>query len=126
MTKVNEIPNANLYQVDAEGTQLKVMHVFGDTYERGYAQGSIFADETVAFATEKLDYYFTRRAIELDLDFLPPWVAKIVHKYILDPTAAKLFDSAMMWVWDVQKFYIHGNPTKILDEIKGMADGICD
>jgi len=64
--------------------------------------------------------------MELDLDFLPPWVAKIVHKYILDPTAAKLFDSAMKWVWDVQKFYIHGNPTKILDEIKGMADGICD
>ena len=50
------------------------MHVYGDAYQRGYAQGAIWADTTVKFTHDELDHYFEVQALDIDFDWLPKWM----------------------------------------------------
>ena len=49
MTELSRTDNGILYNVNAEGTELKVLHLYGTPYERGYAQGQVNADQVVDF-----------------------------------------------------------------------------
>ena len=106
MTKVGEEPNGVLYNVDAEGTTLKVLHVFGSPYERGFAQGVLIGDDLMHFGWEDLDDYFGSQVEGLTkyLDKLPDWLQKWLEKTVVDPLAklaVGAFPLALEWVFDV-------------------------
>ena len=130
MTKIGEAHNGVIYNVDAEGTTIKVLHTLGSAYARGYAQGLLAADDINAFAWDDLDGFFKGQVTGVDkhLTFLPKWVVKILEKEVLEPVGNALVDivhGALKWVFNTQRPYLQSSPVNVLDEIKGMADGIC-
>ena len=130
MTKVAEEHNGVLYNVDAEGTDIKVLHVYGNSYERGYAQGLLIADDVTRFAWDQIDDFVKGQVtgVEKHLQNLPKWLDHAIMKYVLDPVgdlAVSAAHGALGWVFNTQRDYIEASPIKVLDEIKGMADAIC-
>lgn len=119
-----------LYNVDAEGTVLPVLHLWGSAYERGFAQGQLIGDQVVSFRTEQMVAYFRQNILDLKdkLKHLPVWEQKLIEHFILDPVsfvAVDLFDIALDYVYAMQHKYIEASPAKYFDEIKGITDGIC-
>ena len=64
MSKVQEVDNGVLYNVDAEGTELKVMHLYGNAYERGVAQGRLIGDQIHSFGSTGIDNYLKQEVLE--------------------------------------------------------------
>jgi len=123
--KIISTKNGVLYEVNAPDTApLKVMHLYGDAYERGVAHGSLLSDELVQFMTTDLQSYFLQECDQIPVDKLPKWLAAAIVKLCQDaaPTA---FDLALGWVWDQQVKYINASKTNVVEEMQGIAAGIC-
>ena len=123
--KIISTKNGVLYEVNAPDTaSLKVMHLYGDAYERGVAHGSLLSDELVQFMTTDLQSYFLQECDQIPVDKLPKWLAGAIVKLCQDaaPTA---FDLALGWVWDQQVKYINASKTNVVEEMQGIAAGIC-
>ena len=56
-----------------------------------------------------------------DISKLPQWLQDVIRAE-LDVHSVKGFYSAMQWVWDQEKEFV---PTRLLNEINAMGDGIC-
>ena len=124
-TKLASTTNGVLYQITAPDTApLKIMHVYGNAYERGVAHGQLLSDDLVQFMTTDLQSFFLQECNQIPVDKLPKWLANAVTKLCKDaaPTA---FTLALGWVWEQQKEYVNASKTHVLDEMAGIADGIC-
>ena len=114
-----------MYNIEAPDTApLQVMHLFGTAYERGVAHGQLLSNELVEFMTTDLQDYFLQECDQIPLDKLPKWLAGAITKLCKDaaPTA---FGLALGYVFDQQKDYINASSTNVMEEMAGIADGIC-
>jgi ubiquinone/menaquinone biosynthesis C-methylase UbiE len=63
--------------------------------------------------------------LNIDLSQLPEPLREILRVVQIKGAlvAPEVFKKAMAWVWEQEKQYI---PSYFLDEIQGMANGMCD
>ena len=126
MKMVRHVKNAVLFSIDApNNTHLDVLHVYGDAYERGYAQGLIYADEISAFVNQALIKYYDFEIEEFDVSFLPKLVVDALKKMAEHdaPGAAEMVLTGLdMYQYD----YNAQSKSKVLTEIDAMAQGVCD
>ena len=131
MNKSIEIQDGILYDVKADdGTELQVVHLYGDAYERGVAQGRILGDQIYDFVFDGINNY--ARGEILDIDF-PKWVPQSVQdlltKAILEPVAdyaVALFERGLTFVYHAEKPFITKSLANNFTEIKGIVDGMCE
>ncbi|XP_077988523.1 protein dcd1A-like [Glandiceps talaboti] len=112
---VKEIKNAKLYTVGTEDELIKVLHLWGSPYERGYAHGAIMKDEASAMIDAAWKYFESEiiDAVNKTVPgFFQPWFLKDVANFGLE-VALELEIAAT-------KPY---TPSYFYDEIKGLADG---
>jgi len=124
-TVVDKVPNGILYAVRApESTHLPVLHVFGTAKERGMAQGQLLGDDILDFVENKLDEFYREEVDSIPLGLLPEWLQKAI-KGLGKDLAPAAFHLALGFVWDEQLKYNSASAAGIVDEIAGMAAGIC-
>lgn len=72
----------------------------------------------------QLDKFYVMEVMSLDLSGLPDNLQKILKALQLKGAAhaPEIFKTAMAWVWDSEKDYV---PSYIIDEISGIANGMC-
>jgi hypothetical protein len=93
----------------------------GDAYTRGFAHGALLVNEITAFIGPELDQFFRDKILNIDLDKLKePWrtLLKLLQPYL----APEVFAWALNWVFSQEVTYI---PQESLDEMRGIADGVC-
>ena len=105
------------------------IHVFGDARERGLAQGLLMGAEILDFVEHQLPAFYREEVGGINLDGLPAWLQSLI-KSALEPGAEKLapaaFDAAMGYVFAQQQGFIKASSANVLDEIDGMAEGVCN
>ena len=104
----------NLFRVDLIGTN----------QQRGFAHGALLAHEIRDFAVVALDKYLIQMIQEIDLSQFPEELQKILEKAMkgLEVLAPRIAHKAMLWVWNKEEKYL---PQSLIDEIDGIAEGIC-
>ncbi len=80
--------------------------------------------EIVEFVGPKLNKFYADEVLNLDISMFPEPLHSILRVLQLKgaEAAPALFNRAMAWVWEKEASYV---PQAILDEIDGMAEGMC-
>lgn len=113
-TFLKSTANGKLYMANTVSPPIRVLHVWGTAYERGFAAGQLLKDDLAVFLPSVLDYVDHRleSVIMQYLPFMPTWLVNYVAvhgiKDALDLTA------------NLTAPY---TPQHYTDEIRGMADG---
>jgi len=96
------------------------LDLIGSSYDRGFAHGSLLTKEILEFMGPKLDKFFMDEVKNIDVSNYP----KIIQDFfkIAELKAPDVFKKAMSYVWEQEKSYV---PQHIIDEISGMANGVC-
>jgi len=108
---IKSVPNAKLYEAGPSNATFPVVHLWGNAYEVGYAQGLIRKQEIKEFVYKTMGYLESAAFMEMDGDKLPDW-AKIM---IINSGV----DAALDWTRRVTEPF---TPQDYFDEIKGIAD----
>jgi hypothetical protein len=66
-------------------------------------------------------FFIEMADLGLDISSLPQWLQDVIRAE-LDVHSVKGFYRAMQWVWEKEKEFV---PTRLLNEINAMGDGIC-
>lgn len=132
----------SIYRLDLVGTD----------YERGYAHGYLLAKgwcelvihhifivllfiisnhhnfvilEIAEFQGPQLDKYFMQMVLDIDISSYPEPLQAILRVIQVKGALAapEAFRKAMSWVWETEKSFV---PQYIIDEMNGMAVGMCD
>ena len=122
---VNTSIHGKLLQVSHNSIKVDIVHVYGGSKEMGYAQGLLMANTLNVFMTEALPEYYRSLADQLPLKDLPEWL----QDRIRNATAAelpKIFDDALEYVFLKEEKYLIESKSQPLEEIKGIAEGMCD
>ena len=96
-------PNGKKFLVDApNGARLPVVHTWGNTTERGFAYGTILADEIVDFGITGMNDFFDQEADSLlkYITWMPASWQKAI-KAFLDKDAPGAFDLALKLIGTV-------------------------
>lgn len=107
-----------------EENPFKVLHVFGKAYDRGYAYGSLMADDLMRFIDVDLQEFYKDEVDQIPLDDLPKWLQDII-KDPLKLAAPEVFDLALAYVYERQKEHIASSPANVWDEADGIVEGMC-
>eukprot|EP00730_Choanoeca_flexa_P019016 TRINITY_DN9276_c0_g1_i1.p1 TRINITY_DN9276_c0_g1~~TRINITY_DN9276_c0_g1_i1.p1 ORF type:complete len:439 (+),score=94.98 TRINITY_DN9276_c0_g1_i1:33-1349(+) len=110
-TFINSNENATLYRIgEGAGTSIRVLHLYGDAYSMGKAQGALLRDDIVKMVAQFFEY------LDNEIEPYIKWLPQDVQQIILEqgPRAALQFEV------DMTKDYI---PQHFYDEIRGIADG---
>jgi hypothetical protein len=104
------------------------LDLVGDAKSRGYCHGYLLAEEIVEFTGPQLDKFYASEVLNLkllNLSAFPEPLQKILGglRKGLAIEAPKAFNDAMAWVWEKEKSYV---PSYLIDEIAGIAQGMCD
>lgn len=111
MTFVRAIENASLYDAGPSYARFPIVHVWGDAYTAGYAQGSIQKEYMNKFLLE-VYAYFDGLAIDELPGPLPPAIQTII--------IVSGLNAALDWTAKVTAPY---TPQEFYDELHGLADG---
>ena len=123
--RVGKVENGVLYQVETpESASLKVIHLFGNATERGYAYGQLLAEQILHFLDVDLVQFYKSEVDSIPLNTLPPWLATAL-KGLLKDAAPQAFELALGWVFEQQKDLIKTSKANVLEEGQGMVDGVC-
>jgi len=129
---VRNIENGTLYAIqspdDLAIEPFKVLHVFGDAYARGYAHGVLLANELSYFLDEALPEFYRSEVEQIPLDSLPSWLRSLIESVVekpLEDIAPAVFETALGFVYDMQKKHIEASPTDVWTEADGIAEGLC-
>lgn len=111
-----------------DSTSMIRLDLVGDAKSRGYCHGYLLAEEIVEFTGPKLDMFYASEALSLKLlniSAYPEPLQKILGGLRKGAAieAPKIFNEAMAWVWEKEKKYV---PSYIIEEIAGIAEGMCD
>lgn len=83
--------------------------------------------EIKQFMGPAMDSFYRQEVMSLmdDISSFPPEVQEVLKKLLTLGAAAapKIFKTAMNWVWEQEKQYV---PEYLIQEMDGMAHGICD
>jgi len=73
----------------------------------------------------QLNKYYADEVLNLDISKFPEPLQKIlqVAKIVGAKAAPSIFKAAFQWVWDREAKYV---PQNVLDEMDGIAEGLCD
>jgi hypothetical protein len=105
---------------DDDNIHLIRLDLIGSSYDRGYAHGALLTKEIVEFVGPKLSRFFMDEVANIDISSYPKAIQDIFK--VAELAAPTIFQKAMAFVWEKEKEYV---PQHILDEINGMANGIC-
>ena len=107
------------------GTPFELVHLYGGTSERGFAYGWLMADRIDSMLTD-LDIFYRDEidSIPWEKLKLPPALQKAL-KGALKEAAPPVFKEALRWVYNQQKEFLAASASQPLEEIAGMARGIC-
>lgn len=103
--------NASLYQLGEGDSSFPVVHVWGNAYETGYAQGVMQKEYMRQFLAKTYDYFLNLVVEELPGP-LPP--------LIQDKIILLGLNGALDWCAEVTAPY---TPQEFYDELQGCADG---
>lgn len=107
--------NVHMYRLDLVGTD----------YERGYAHGALLSKEILEFVEIALPKYYIAAVMNIDVSQYPEPLHTILK--IAQAKGALAAPDAMMramkWVYDQEEQYM---PSYILEEMDGVADGLCN
>jgi hypothetical protein len=103
--------NASLYQMGEGPSAYPVVHVYGNAYEVGFAQGSIQKEYMRKFVSSTYDYF-----LDLALDELPGPLPTIIQEKII----LLGLNGALDWCAEVTAPF---TPQEFYDELQGCADG---
>jgi len=104
---------------------LHVMHLYGSPTEMGRAHGQLLGSFALDFLENGLPAFFVSEIDSIDSTGLPEWLKELVEKAVA-PAAPEIFDVALQYVYSVQQKYLESSPSKVLDELAGMAQGLCE
>ena len=119
-----QVENGTLYELNVEENPFRVLHVFGGAYDRGYAYGSLMADDLLSFIDVDLPQFYKSEVDQIPLDDLPEWLQDII-KDPLKFAAPEVFNLALAYVYDRQKEHIASSPANVWEETDGIVDGMC-
>jgi hypothetical protein len=111
---VSSVTNGKLFMSREVNPPIRVLHVYGNAYERGYAAGQLLKEDLAVFLPDVLKYIDTQleMVIEKYVPFMPGWLTDFVVKNgvlaALDLTA------------NLTRRY---TPQHYIEEIRGMSDG---
>lgn len=130
---VNSTDNGSLLRVsvpaDGDASQeqqgLHVLHVYGSPKEMGRAHGQLMGEFALEFLDDKMDDFFRSEFEGLDLSGLPKWIQDLYDATVVKE-APEVFAVALSYVLAVQKPFLDASPSKVLEELEGMAQGLCE
>jgi len=67
--------------------------------------------------------------LQSQLHNLPKWLQKVITAALLTPlskAAPAAFGLALGWLFKKQEIHITASPSKVMDEMRGMVDGVCN
>lgn len=130
-TVLNSTDNGELQLVSVPGSdgtspaqELRVLHVYGSPREMGRAHGLLLGDFAATFLNEKVPEFFEQEFESVLPPGLPDWLVKLFDEAVASK-APEVFNIALEYVYGVQKSYLEASPTHVLDELAGMAEGLC-
>ena len=125
-TLVEKVANGSRLTVAVPGgTPFQVVHLYGDTQARGYAYGWLMAGRVEKMMAD-LDVFYRDEidSIPWAKLKLPPALQKALEGALKD-AAPPVFKAALRWVFNQQKSHLAASASQPLEEIAGMARGIC-
>eukprot|EP01039_Chlorochromonas_danica_P001553 gene1553-1691_t len=101
------------------------LDLVGNSYDRGFAHGKLLYKEIMEFTGPQLDKFYAQEVLDLDLSQFPEPLQSVLRALQLKgaKAAPEIFHKAMAWVWEQEKQYV---PSYLIDEINGIANGLCD
>ena len=103
--------NASLYEYGPENAKFPIVHVYGNAYETGYAQGALQKEYMQEFVAKTYEYF-----LNLALDEMPGPLPPLVQSKII----LLGLNGALDWCAEVTAPY---TPQEFYDELQGCADG---
>jgi isopenicillin-N N-acyltransferase like protein len=110
LTFIKSIPNAALYEAGPENARFPIVHVAGNPYEVGYAQGLLQKEYLREFIDKTYAYFLGLAIDEMGDKISPFWQGVIVFKGL---------NRALDWCAEITAPY---TPQEFYDELHGLAD----
>lgn len=104
----------------ADEVAMKKVHLVGDEYNRGVAHGAMLAEDIFEFIKVKLPEFYASFVEDLDLSGLPEFLQIKIKKFGLKVPG--IMEEALSWVYKNEEQYM---PQSLIEEMNGIADGIC-
>eukprot|EP01059_Diplonema_ambulator_P033126 TRINITY_DN6789_c0_g2_i1.p1 TRINITY_DN6789_c0_g2~~TRINITY_DN6789_c0_g2_i1.p1 ORF type:complete len:446 (+),score=146.55 TRINITY_DN6789_c0_g2_i1:45-1382(+) len=125
LTQINSTKNGMLYHMDKDRFHIDVVHMWGSAREMGYAQGLLTGKRAYDFLVNALDEFYREQAASIPLGDLPEWLQAIIKKE-LENDAVQAFHAALAYVYDREVLYLERSESRPIQEMEGLAQGICD
>jgi isopenicillin-N N-acyltransferase like protein len=110
-TFVRAVENASLYEAGPNNARFPVVHVYGNAYEVGYAQGVLQKSYMKDFISSTYKYF-----VDLALDEMGDAIPEIFQEMII----LGGLNAALDWAAEVTAPY---TPQEFYDELRGISDG---
>lgn len=104
----------------ADEVVMKKVHLVGDEYTRGVAHGAMLAEDIFEFIQVKLPEFYASFVEDIDVSGLPEFLQIKIKKFGLKVPG--IADEILSWVYKKEEQYM---PQQLIDEMNGIADGIC-
>ena len=109
-TFIRSVTNASLYEAGPANARFPIVHVYGDAYQVGFAQGTLQKEYLTNFYRDAYEYI-----VNLALDEMGDAVPKIFQEMII----LGGINAALDWAAEVTAPY---TPQEFYDELQGLAD----
>ena len=121
---VNSTSNGKLFDVATDDVRLKVLHVFGSAQDMGRAQGELLGSFAYDFLTKAIPEFYRDEVSQIPLGSLPAWLQKLIIG-AGKAAAPTVFGAALDYVLAREKKYVAASRSAPLDEMSGLAAGLC-
>lgn len=111
MKFIRSVKNAMLFETGPPNATFPVVHLWGNPYEVGYAQGQLIGPLIKDFVYKTWAYLSEELINEMDGDLFPEWAKKMIVQ--------KGLDRALDWTRDTTAAF---TPQAYFDEVRGIAD----
>ena len=135
-TLVKHVANGvHYYVAGPDSANVDILHVYGNAFQRGEAQGLLLGTQLLDFIGPQLDGFYFEQFTELiggclepgQPCKLPKWLVAAIR--LLAPTikrdAPKAFELALAWLEELQRPYNNASAAHVYDEMDGIAQGTC-
>lgn len=107
---IKGVENAQLYEAGPSNARFPVVHVYGNAYEVGYAQGLLQKEYLREFISKTYAYFLELAVDEMGDKLSPFWQSVIVYKGL---------NRALDWCAEITAPF---TPQEFYDELHGLAD----
>lgn len=118
--------NVSYINSDGNNDYIKIIRLdlIGNSHERGFAHGALLAHEIVRFYGPEMEKYYIKNYKDFDVTRLPIAMQNIIKNLPFegDFAGALVLRTSMSLVYEHEKKYI---PQRLIDEMDGIAEGMC-